>query len=174
MTSGQQILASFIGTLFGFIFAIVLFLITNYIQRKVAKKTLKKYLNREFQYNISLLQDWMDTIDEILRKITAKDKQIYKYVKYSDFARYFMDESFKFGIIFDLFSNEDVFKLNKVVTYCNFALEQFINARVTKWNNCPIAEEDKLQKELLNFFEYEKTKLKDFKKNLEKSLEKIK
>lgn len=174
MTFKEQILASFIGTLFGFILAVVLFLITNYIQRKLANKVFRKYLKREFEYDIRLLQDWIDKIEEVLRKIAAKDKQIYQYIKYSDLARYFMDESFKLGLIYSLFTNDQIFNLNKLVTHGSIGMEQYVNNKVVVWNNCPASEEDKQQKELLKVFEYQKSLLKEFKNLLEELVEKLK
>lgn len=77
MTFEQQVLASFMGTAFGFIFAILLFLVTSAIKLKSDKKTLRKHLKREFEYDISLLQEWIDEIEKILRKITANDSQVF-------------------------------------------------------------------------------------------------
>ena len=56
----EQILASFLGTSFGFIFAIILFLLTNFLQKLRVNKNVKNYLKREFQYDISLLQGWIE------------------------------------------------------------------------------------------------------------------
>lgn len=174
MSFQVQVLASFLGTLFGFLFAIVLHVITNFIQRKWAKEVFKKHLRREFEYDMRLLQDWFDKIEEILRKISAKDKRIYQYLKYSDFTRYFMDESFKFGLIYDLFNDDEVFGLNKLVTHGSLGMEQYVNSKVLEWKNCPAAEEDTKQKEILVFFEYEKNQLRDFKKLLAVLLGKLK
>jgi hypothetical protein len=92
MTFGQQVLASFVGTAFGFIFAIFLFLITKVIRSHLDKKTLRKHLKREFEYDISLLQEWIDEIDKILRKITANDPQVFSYLRYTFFQRFFVQE----------------------------------------------------------------------------------
>jgi len=174
MVFKEQILASFIGTVFGFIFAIACFLLTYYIQRKLANNVFKKHLRREFRYDIKLIKDWIETIEKVLRKVTAKDKQVYYYIKYSDLARYFMDESFKLGLIYNLFSDEQVFALNKLVTHCSIGTEQYINNKIIAWKSCPATEEDKQQKELLEAFEYQKDELSKFKKLLDELLEKLK
>jgi len=173
MTFNQQLLASFIGTFFGFLSAIVLFLLTFYIQRKLANNIFKKHLKREFRYDIKLMKEWIETVEKVLRKVTAKDKQIFYYIKYSDLARYFMDESFKLGLIYNLFSDEQVFALNKLVTHCSIGTEQYINNKIIAWRSCPAAEEDKQQKELLEAFEYQKDELSKFKKLLDELLEKL-
>jgi len=167
MAFKEQILASFIGTLFGFIFAVVLFLTTNYFQQKLASRVFKKHLKREFKYDIKLLQNWIEDIEKILRKIAIKDKQIYQYIKYSDLGRYFMDESFKLGLIYNSFSDDQIFNLNKLVTHCSLSSEQYVNNKIAEWKNCPIIVEDKLQKELLKYFEYQKDQLSKFKIFLE-------
>jgi len=173
MSFKEQILASFIGTFFGFIFAIILFLITNWVQKKLANKAFKKHLGREFQYDIKLLQGWIDETEVVLRKITAKDKKVLQYIKYSDLGRYFMDESFKLGLIYNLFNNEQVFKLNKLVTHCSLATEQYINGKISEWKCCLVVVENICQKEVLEFFEYQRTQLKDFKDFLDELLKKI-
>jgi len=174
MSFKAQIVASFIGTFFGFVFAIVLFFITNFIQRKLANKSFKRNLKREFQYDIRLLKLWIDKIEEILRKISVKDKQINQYLKYSDFARYFMDESFKFGLIYNLFNNDEVFNLNKLVTHCSLGVEQYVNNKVLEWNKSLDDEKNENQKETLKVFEFQKDQLKKFKEILENLSEKLK
>lgn len=131
-------------------------------------------MKREFKYDIRLLQDWIDKIEEILRKISAKDKQIYQYLKFSDFARYFMDESFKFGLIYNLFNDDEIFNLNKLVSHGALGMEQYVNNKILDWKNCQTDEEEKKQKEVLAVFEYQKIQLKEFKKLLEGLLVKLK
>lgn len=169
----QQIVSSFIGTLFGFLFAIVLFLLTDWLYKKKVRKEFKKNLKREFQYNITLLQDWIDKIDVILRQITAKDREIYQYLKYSDLARYFLDESFKLGLIYHSFTNEQIFDLNKLVTHCSFSIEQFVNNKISLWKTCTEMAENNFQKILLVDFDFQKSELKRFKKLLEELLKKV-
>ncbi|MDD5610950.1 MAG: hypothetical protein PHH69_05355 [Candidatus Omnitrophica bacterium] len=174
MSFKELIWASFLGTFFGFISAVALSVITYFIQRRLANRVFKKHLKREFEYDINLLRNWIDEIEKILRKLAAKDKQIYYYIKYSDLARYFIDESFKLGLIYNLFNNEEVFNLNKLVTHCSLGTEQFINKKVIEYQNCPIAEEDKQQKQLLRDCEYQRDELNKFKIFLEGLLKKIK
>ena len=128
MSFKEQVFASFIGTFFGFISAFILFLLTNYIRSLKINKNLKNHLKREFEYDVSLLQEWIDEIDTILRKITASDTQVYNYLKYSFFQRYFMQESFKFGIIYKLFTNEDIFNLNEMLVHFDIGGEQFVKS----------------------------------------------
>ena len=169
MTFKEQIIASCIGTFFGFIFAIVLFFITNFIQQLLVKISFRAYLKREFKYNISLLKEWIDEIDKVLRKITAEDKQVYSYLKYSFFQRYFMQESFKLGIMYKLFDNEDIFSLNKVLLHCDIGMEQYVNSLIDRWKKGEIK-----RQEALDAFEFQKEELKEYKKHLEKLLSVIK
>ena len=94
----QQVLASFMGTTFGFIFSIVLFLITWAIKSYADRKTLRKHLKREFEYDISLLQEWIAEFDKIIRKITANDHEVFNIFRYTFFQRTFMQEAFRSGL----------------------------------------------------------------------------
>ncbi len=86
MTFGQQICATLIGTASGFVFALVLYFITNFIRELCSKNTLRKQLKRELQYDISLLQEWIDEIDKILRKIATNDTKVFSYLRYTFFS----------------------------------------------------------------------------------------
>lgn len=168
MTFKWQMFANFLGSLLGFIFAIVLFLITSFIRNKLINKNIKRHLKREFQYDISLLQEWINEIDKILRKITTSDTAVYSYLKYSLFQRYFMQEAFRLGIMYDLFSDEDISNLNYMLVHCDIGGEQYVNSFITKWKNQEI---DK--KEALASFDFQKEKLGEYKKYLGKLLLKI-
>lgn len=168
MSFDQQILATFIGTLFGFILAIFLFLITNYIQNNRAKKNLKKHLKREFQYDISLLQEWIDEIDKILRKIAVSDITVYSYLKYSLFQRYFMQECFKVGIMYDLFDDSDISNLNYMLVHCDIGGEQLINSFIAQWKKQEIS-----QKDALVNFDFQKEELITYRKHLELLFKKV-
>ncbi len=168
MVFKEQILASFLGTTFGFIFAIILFLLTNWIQNKLNKNHFKDYLKSEFQYDISLLQEWIDEFDKVLRKITASDLDVYSYFQYSLLQTYFMQESFKLGIMYKFFNNEDIFNLNKMLVHCTLAVEQFVNSNIVKWKSKQIT-----QKEALEAFEFQQGELKKYKKHLEVLLNKL-
>ena len=74
------------------------------------KKPYVKHLKREFEYDISLMQEWIDEVDKILRKITANDNKVFSFMRYTFFQRSFMQEAFKFGIMYDALDNEDISK----------------------------------------------------------------
>ncbi len=169
MVFKEQMFANFLGSLLGFIFAIVLFLITGFIRNKIVNKNIKRHLKREFKYDISLLQEWIDEIDKILRKITASDIAVYSYLKYSLFQRYFMQEAFKLGIMYELFSDEDISNLNYMLVHCDTGGEQYVNSFLPKWRKQEI---DK--KEALINFEFQKERLGEYKKYLEKLLKVLK
>lgn len=168
MTFGQQVFASFIGTAFGFIFAIILFLITSAIKVHLDKKTLRKHLKREFEYDISLLQEWIDEIDKILRKITANDLSIFSYLRYSFFQRFFMQEAFRSGIMYNSLNNEEISNLNTILLHCDVGIEQFINGTIQQWKTGQLP-----QHEALRQFEFEKDELQRYKRHLREILGKL-
>lgn len=146
----------------GFLSAIILFFITYFVRNHLIKRTLRKHLKREFQYNISLLQEWINEIDKILRKITAMDLRVYSYLQYSYFQRYFIQESFKLGIIYKLLNNEELSQLNTMLLHCSIGGEQYVNASIAQWKAQKIN-----QAEALSNFEFEKEELQKYKKHLE-------
>jgi hypothetical protein len=165
MTFGQQVLASFVGTTFGFIFAILLFLITSAIKSYLNKKTLRKHLKREFEYDISLLQEWIDEIDKILRKITANDPQVFSYLRYTFFQRFFMQEAFRSGIMYNSLNNENISNLNNILLHCDTGIEQYVNGAIQQWKTG-----QQPQQEVLRQFEFEKEELKKYQKHLREIL----
>jgi hypothetical protein len=168
MTFGQQVLASFIGTTFGFAFAILLFLITNAIRRFFERKTLRKHLKREFEYDISLLQEWIEEIEKILRKITANDPAVFSYLRYTFFQRTFMQEAFRTGMMYNSLNNEDISNLNTVLLHCDLGIEQYVNSFIKQWQTGQLGQQEALRK-----FEFEKDELGKYKKRLQKILQKL-
>ena len=168
MSFGEQISASFIGTFFGFIFAIILFFITNKIIESRNKRMLLKYLKREFEYDISLMQEWVNEIDKILRKITANDSNVFSYLKYSYFSRAFMQQAFNSGIMYKKLNNEEILQLNTILLHCDIASEGYINSLITQWKSGSIDQKDVLFK-----FEFEKDSLTQYKRQLDDIIKKI-
>ena len=165
MTFAQQVLSSFVGTTFGFIFAILLFLLTNAIKSYLDKKTLRKHLKREFEYDISLLQEWIDEIDKILRKITANDLQVFSYLRYTFFQRFFMQEAFRSGIMYNALNNEHISNLNNILLHCDIGIEQYVNGAIQQWKGGQLPQQDALR-----LFEFEKDELKKYQKHLSEIL----
>ncbi len=168
MTFEQQVLASFMGTAFGFIFAILLFFITSKIKASLEKKTLRQHLKREFEYDTSLLQEWTDEIDKILRKIAANDLQVFSYLRYTFFQRSFMQEAFMSGIMYKSLNNEEISNLNSVLLHCDVGIEQLINGTIQQWNNGQLPQQEALRK-----FEFEKEQLQKYKKHLREIIGKL-
>lgn len=166
MTFYEQLLASFIGTAFGFGFAILLFFRTNAIKTHFAKKTLHKHVKREIEYDISLIQEWINEVDGILRKVTAKDPEVYNYLKFTFFQRYFfLQEALKKGIMYDALDNEDISHLSTILLHYDFGTQQFINSSIQQWKDQQIT-----QQNVLRIFEFQKGVLQKHTKYLKDTL----
>lgn len=164
----EQILASFIGTFFGFVFAILLFFITNKMIEIRNRRILYRHLKREVEYDISLIQEWIDEIDKVLRKITAKDLNVFSYLKYSYFQRSFIQQAFISGIMYNKLNNEEISQLNTILSHCDINFEGYVNSLITQWKSSTIE-----QKEVLTNFEFEKDSLNRFKRELDDIIKKI-
>ncbi|MCX5632326.1 MAG: hypothetical protein NTW93_01400 [Phycisphaerae bacterium] len=165
----EQILSSFIGTFFGFIFAIILFILTNKLIEIRNQKVLIKHLIKELKYDITQIEGWIAEVDKILRKITAEDKRIYYYLKYSDFSRVFTQQAFNSGLLFDKLNDKEISQLNTIFLHCDINTETFVNNYITQWKSSQIE-----RSSMLENFEYEKTCLEKYKNELIDILKKIK
>jgi len=165
MTFGQNIVSTLIGTVSGFIFAVVLFYITEHRKQKSEKVNLIKNLKREFKYNLSLISNWIDEYDKILRKITADDFQVYPSLRYTYFQRYFVQMSFGHGILYDKLTDEEVSSLNAILLHFDSADEQYIQNLINRWKDSTI---DKVT--TLRDMELEKDLAVQYKKTYKKML----
>lgn len=164
----EQILASFLGSFFGFAFAVILFLLTNQIIEKRNKKMLLRHLKREFEYDISKIQEWIDEIDKILRKITANDINVYSYLQYSYFQRAFVQQAFNSGIMYNKLDNEEISQLNTILSHFDIGYEGYINSLITQWKSSSIKQTDVLFK-----FEFEKDSLIRFKQQYDEIIKNV-
>ena len=114
------------------------------------------------------MQEWIDEVEKILRKITANDNKVFSFMRYTFFQRHFMQEAFKFGIMYDALDNEDISKLNTILIHCDVGIEQYVNSSIGQWNSDQIQ-----QQEALNNFEFEKEELGMYKKHLKAILNKL-
>jgi len=158
MTFKEYAIATFIGSFSAFVLAIILFLITNWLTAKKVRKSYKKLLKREFSYNIELLQKWLNEITDVLGKISADDRNIFNYFKYTYFQVYFLNESFKLGIVYELFKKDkDISQLSDMLGFFSVGGEQLMNNHITSWRTNQI---DK--KTITTKIQYEKTKIGEY------------
>lgn len=170
MNFNEQIIATFIGSFLAFIFAIILFLVTNWLTAKKARKSYKQLLKREFSYNVELLQKWLNELTDVLGKISADDKNIFNYFKYTYFQVYFLNECFKYGIVYELFKKDkDIENLNAMLGFFNPGGEQVINNDITSWKTNQI---DK--KNITSRIQYQKKKIDEYRIYLQECLKDFK
>ena len=168
MNFNQQLLSTLIGSFSGFVLAIILFYITEKIKNCRTKSNILKSLKREFQYNLGLIDEWLIDIDKILRQITAMDIQVYSYLKLSSFQGYFLQTAFQWGILYQIIDNDDMSKLNFILSQCCLPNENYIMNNINLWKTQKIA-----QKDVLATFEFQKDQLRKCKSDLQKIMTKI-
>ena len=169
MTFGEQVLATLVGSIAGFLFAIALFYLREKITGKRVKKNIAKCLKREFQYNLNLIEEWIQTVDRILQKITVQDYKIFDYLRYSSYQRFYLYQSFQFGVLYDFFNNEDVKIISDIENHLNINVEQYINFFIDRWKR-----EDIGQREIHSAFDFQKQSLQREKRQLEGLFVKLK
>jgi len=132
----EQLFSTFLGSFLGFLFAILLFFITYWLANKKIKSSYKKLLKREFEFNISLLETWLNDLADVIVKISNDDHNIYHYFKYVDFQVYFLKKAFELGIIYDsLKKDEDISKLIDMLNFFSSTNEYFVNQQIKSWKN---------------------------------------
>jgi len=169
MTFQEQLFSVFLGSILAFFFGILLFLITYWLVNKNLKKSYRKLLKREFEFNISLLENWLNDFTDVIVKISNDDHNVYHYFKYADFQVYFLRKAFELGIIYDsLKKDEDISKLIGMLNFFSSSNEHFVNQQIKSWKNNEIEKRiitDDMQFNKSKINEYLKF-LKDFSKDL--------
>lgn len=126
MNFWQQAAATFIGALSGFIFSIALFYVTEKVKQHSYADNLEKNLQKELDFNLSLLETIKDEIDELLRKITANDAQhIFTIFKYEQLQKNFLQQAFWNGTLYNKLTPEKVYKVQEMWNFFTFDTTQF-------------------------------------------------
>lgn len=168
MTFGQQLLATLIGTISGFLFSIALFYFTQKIKHLNEKSNIFKSLKSEFRYNLSLLNNLLNDINKTITKISADDKDIFFYFRYSNFQRLFLQEAFRLGLLYDKLEDDDINNIDGILTHFGISYENYTNQKVDEWKNDGINKKD-----MLKIFEFERDTLEKYIKQLEQIKTKI-
>src|SRR3989304_9642800 len=98
----QQVSSTFIGASLGFIFSIALFYLIERWRARWIHKGLCDNLQKEFDFNIVLITEMQEGVEEILRKITANNPRIYTTVfyKFRKLQRLFIFQAFDHGMVY--------------------------------------------------------------------------
>lgn len=171
MNFSNQVLASFLGSSFGFVFALILYFLTLKVNRHLNKKALLKNLKREFEYNLLSVDQWIGEVERIIHGITVNSPSIYGYVKYSDYLRLFIGDTFRTGLLYEIYTNEEIAIINQILSHLNLGAEQWVNNAFHKWRNSQNPQTDAAA--ALGIFEFEKTRLLEHKKSLASLIKKI-
>lgn len=168
MTFGQQMLATFIGSVFGFCFAIVLFYLSEHIKAKQQKIRLMKGLRKESEFNLTQIDRWLEDTDLVLRKIALSDRQLLYLYRLTDFHRNFILQCFQVGILYDVLTPKQLTNLNEVLIFFDFATTQYLNNNINLWQAAQLQPAAASQA-----FEFARGKLKEYREFIGEMLEDI-
>ncbi len=156
----EQIIATFIGALSGFIFSIAVFYITEKIRQANYNSNLAKNIQKEADFNVSLLDTIKEEIDELLRKISANDAgHIYTIFKYDQLQKNFLQQALWNGYLYEKLETEDIYKVQEMWSFFMPSSNQFDIGNVELLKSGQMTQAD-----ALNRFEYVKKKIIEFKK----------
>ena len=130
----SKVSATLIGTVAGFIFSIGLFYITESIKRKRAKEGTLRSLQREFEYNVALLDTWKPLIDKAITQIAANDHQVFEFLPFSRFSRVLTQQAFAAGLILEILNNDEAIALEDILRFFSYDAENVVNSKVREWN----------------------------------------
>ena len=169
MKFGDYVLASLIGTVAGFIFSIFLFYLTEKWKRHQAKGTIIKGLKNEYEFNLSLLRQWLNVIETILRQNSSNVNNLtehYGKLKYSSYQRYFLNHYFSAGHLYDVLTSDDLVYLDAVLTHFSGFQEDFLNNIIAGKGPGESSTLAKRQSYVSRIFETERAALDSFIKRL--------
>lgn len=134
MTLWQQILATFIGSLFGFSFGILLFVTREQIKARRHKSQLIKCLKKECEFNLIQIDGWLEVTDLVMRGIASSDRELFYFYRIHDFQRSFTLQCFEQGILYDNLKYKDLAILNEVLVYFSLPMSEYLNSKINSWN----------------------------------------
>jgi len=114
------------------------------------------------------LNNFLSEIQKTITKITANDRQVYYYFKYSWVQRLFLQEAFRFGLLYDKLTNDDLSNLNAILLKFDIIGEGIINDKIKAWKENTISQQD-----MLKYIEFERDMLEEYIKNLKAIRDKI-
>ncbi len=135
MTFWQQIVATFIGSLFGFSLGILLFIIREQIKARRHKSQLIKCLKKECEFNLIQIDGWLEVTDLVLRRIASSDRELFYFYRIHDFQRTFTLQCFEEGILYDNLTYKDLTILNEVLVYFSLPMSEYLNSRINLWKD---------------------------------------
>jgi hypothetical protein len=156
-----KVSATLIGTVAGFIFSIFLFYLTESVKKKRAKEATLKSLQREFEYNIALIDSWKPSMDKAITQIAAGDQQVFEWFPFSRFSRIFTQQAFAAGLIFEVLNNEQAIALEDVLRFFSYDNETYVNNQIRDWKSGTLD-----QKEALRSMHYNQEMLVKYRKEL--------
>jgi len=159
---------SFFGSFFGFLFALSLFIFKEKFSENKRLKNLRLNVEREIEFGKGLLGEFDKQIDEIIRQIPVQGSLITVYLKYSNFRWHFLNKYYEEGGWLILLNDKDLGDILGIVQRYNANYELYVNKFTTQRNEGLIDDN-----ECLTQFEYEKRKIGEDKRTLERIQEKL-
>lgn len=105
-----DVIGTFLGAIVGFIFALILFFLKEYYKERKDKKNIIKSLKREFEYNLSVFNTWIEVLRSHKQDVKSglfKENAGYVINKIK-FQSTVLDSIFSKGGIYDIFELKDI------------------------------------------------------------------
>jgi len=168
MAFWQQVLATMIGATAGFLFSLALFFLKDHLALRKYKKAARKNLVREFLYNIKLLDGLAAEVTKAIERVSADDRANTYFLTYERYQRYFMQQSYTQGLLFDYFDAEEVTELQNVSFEFLVGTEAFVNQKMEAFKKGTV---DKA--EMVGILDFERDRLQKAKPRLNKLAKKL-
>jgi len=133
MTYWEHVTATAIGALLGFIFGLALFWIKERLVNSDQRKKAIKNLLYEFEYNLSLFEEYKKQLTERIEDVSAEKRKIYLNLDYSFVGIHFARRFYNEGYLSDFLHQEDMKRWNVFLSKLSPGSETYINEEIDKW-----------------------------------------
>jgi len=133
MTYWEHVTATAIGALLGFIFGLALFWIKERLVNSDQRKKAIKNLLYEFEYNLSLFEEYKKQLTKRIEDVSAEKRKIYLNLDYSFVGIHFARRFYNEGYLSDFLHQEDMKRWNVFLSKLSPGSETYINEEIDKW-----------------------------------------
>lgn len=121
----------FIPTLTSLISGILLFYISKKVEKYWKRKHNLYYLKREFEYNINLINKYINNCKNLVKTIDGKHNK-YTFFAFYKFQKTAFNNCLSYGYLYEKFNNRELKKLTDVMTSFTLEIGDSMNEGV-KW-----------------------------------------
>lgn len=148
----ENFVAVAIGACIGVVAGSVVQFGANILMLKFFKKNQKQNLKKELQYNLSLVGDLSNEVVKLRNAVNGGVLgNYYGYYKCSDGLFLQVTALAQNAVLYEIFSEENIRKLQKIVSILSIHHEGWLNESITKYRDQFVSQVGYVQADCVNF-----------------------